>query len=54
MVADGGAVMQRSCRDSAAGKWSVLLTFTDLMAVANAALQRLPGFRTNQINIAQP
>jgi hypothetical protein len=48
MVADGGAVIGRSCRDSAAGKWSVLLTFSDLMAVANAAFQRLLGFRTNR------
>jgi hypothetical protein len=27
-----------------ASQWSVLLTFTDLMTVADAAFQRLPGF----------
>jgi hypothetical protein len=34
-------------------RWSILLTFTDLMAVANAAFQRLLEFWNNQISIAQ-
>jgi hypothetical protein len=33
---------------------SILLTFTDLMAVAKAAFQRAPRFWKNQINTEQP
>jgi hypothetical protein len=33
---------------------SISLTFADLVAVANAAFRRLPGFWNNQLNIAQP
>ena len=35
-------------------RWSILLTFTDLMAVANVAFQRSPRFWKNQINTEQP
>jgi hypothetical protein len=35
-------------------RWSILLTFTDLLAVANAAFQRSPRFWKNQINTEQP
>jgi hypothetical protein len=35
-------------------RWPILLTFTDLMAVANAAFQRSPRFWKNRINTEQP
>jgi hypothetical protein len=46
-------VVERVCRSDFPSRWSILLTFTDLMAVANAAFQRLLEFSNNQISIAQ-
>ena len=46
-------VVERVCRSDFPSRWSILLTFADLMAVANAAFQRLLEFWNNQISIAQ-
>ena len=46
-------VVEQVCRSDFPSRWSILLTFADLMAVANAAFQRLLEFWNNQISIAQ-
>jgi hypothetical protein len=40
-------VIGEVCHRKFPSLWSILLTFTDLMTVANAAFQRLPRFWNN-------